>query len=88
MVIGQELALSYADREGPDRPAVPYWLSRPLRPLGEVIMNLKTVIIWVVVIFVIYYLATDPTGAAHFMRTALDGLRSAGHSLSTFVSNL
>ena len=51
-------------------------------------MKLKTVITWVVVIFIIYYLATDPTGAAHAMRSALDGLRSAGHSLSTFVSNL
>jgi hypothetical protein len=51
-------------------------------------MRLKTVVTWVVVIFIIYYLATNPTGAAHAMRSALDGLRSAGHSLSTFVSSL
>jgi hypothetical protein len=51
-------------------------------------MRVKTIVTWAIVIFVIYYLATDPTGAAHAMRTALDGLRSAGHSLSTFVSNL
>jgi hypothetical protein len=51
-------------------------------------MTLRKVIGWVVVIFIIYYLATNPTGAAHAMHSALNGLKSAGHSLSTFVSNL
>ncbi|MGO9079219.1 MAG: hypothetical protein ACLQDY_09285 [Streptosporangiaceae bacterium] len=51
-------------------------------------MNLKRVITWVIVIFIIYYLVSDPTGAAHAMNSALDGLKSAGRSLSTFVSNL
>jgi hypothetical protein len=51
-------------------------------------MTVKRVITWVIVIFVIYYLATDPTGAAHAMHAALNGLKSAGNSLSTFVSNL
>jgi hypothetical protein len=51
-------------------------------------MKVKTIVTWAIVIFVIYYLVSDPTGAAHAMRTAIDGLKSAGHSLSTFVSNL
>jgi hypothetical protein len=51
-------------------------------------MNLKTIITWAIVIFIVFYLITDPTGAAHFMRSALDGLKTAGHSLSTFVSSL
>ena len=51
-------------------------------------MNLKRVITWVIVIFIIYFLATNPIGAAHAMHAALNGLRQAGNSLSTFVSHL
>jgi hypothetical protein len=49
---------------------------------------LKKVITWAVVIFVIYYLATQPTGAANLIHHAYNGLKSAGHSLSTFVNTL
>lgn len=49
---------------------------------------LKKVIIWGAVIFVFYYLAVDPHGAAHFVHHAFNGLRDAGKSMTTFVSSL
>ncbi len=49
---------------------------------------LKKVITWAVVIFVIYYLATDPGGAASFLKSALHGLQDAGNSMSKFVNKL
>lgn len=54
----------------------------------EVISMLKKVITWAIVIFIVYYLATDPGGAAGFMHHVFNGLKSAGHSLSTFVNSL
>ena len=49
---------------------------------------LRKVITWAIVIFIIYYLATDPTGAAHALQHAFNGLRNAGNSMSRFVNKL
>jgi len=49
---------------------------------------LRKVILWALVIFIVYYLATDPDGAAGFLRTALHGLQDAGNSMSKFVNKL
>lgn len=49
---------------------------------------LKKVITWAIVIFIIYYLATDPNGAAGFLKNALHGLQDAGNSMSKFVNKL
>jgi len=51
-------------------------------------MNAKKVITWAVVIFLAYYLVTQPTGAGHVMHNLLNGLKSAGNSLATFISSL
>jgi hypothetical protein len=51
-------------------------------------MNLKKVLTWALVIFIVYYLATQPVGAAHALHSAFNGLHSAGNSLSTFVNSL
>jgi len=48
----------------------------------------RKIVTWALVVFVVFYLLTDPNGAAHFVSNVLDGLKSAGHSLSTFVSKL
>jgi hypothetical protein len=53
-----------------------------------VIELLKKVLTWAIVIFIVYYLATDPSGAAGFLRNALHGLQSAGNSMSKFVNKL
>jgi len=49
---------------------------------------LRKVITWAIVIFIIYYLATDPTGAAHALQHAFNGLRNAGNSMARFVNKL
>jgi hypothetical protein len=49
---------------------------------------LKKVITWAIVVFIVYYLVSRPNGAAGAVQSALHGLRSAGESLSRFVSNL
>ena len=49
---------------------------------------LKKVISWGVVVFVVYYLATQPTGAAAIIHHIYNGLHQAGHSLATFVNSL
>ncbi len=49
---------------------------------------LRKVLAWALVIFVIYYLATNPSGAAHALHAAFNGLKSAGNSMSRFVDQL
>jgi hypothetical protein len=49
---------------------------------------LRKVITWAIVLFIVYYLVSNPHGAAGAVQSALHGLRSAGQSLSRFVDNL
>jgi hypothetical protein len=78
LVIGPQIALSYAVVNCP---------SPPLRD-REVIRMLKKVIGWAIVIFIVYYLATDPTGAANFVHHIWNGLKTAASSMATFVNSL
>jgi hypothetical protein len=48
----------------------------------------KKILTWGGVIFVVYYLATSPTGAANVVDGALSWLKSAGNSMSQFVNHL
>jgi hypothetical protein len=43
---------------------------------------------WMLVIFIVYYLATAPNQAAHLVMCASHGLQSAGNSMSNFVNDL
>jgi hypothetical protein len=43
---------------------------------------------WALIGFAVYFLLTDPGGAAAFVHGALGGLRSAASSLASFVSKL
>jgi hypothetical protein len=49
---------------------------------------LRKVIMWAIVIFIVYYLATSPSGAAHFVHSAYNGLHSAANSMSKFINSL
>jgi hypothetical protein len=49
---------------------------------------LKKVITWAIVLFIVYYLVSQPHAAAGVVHSAFNGLRSAGNSLSRFVSSL
>jgi len=51
-------------------------------------VKLKTVLSWAIVIFIVYYLATQPVGAAHTLHSIFNGLHSVGNSLATFVNSL
>jgi hypothetical protein len=54
----------------------------------EVIGMLKRVLTWAVVAFIVYYLATSPTGAANVVTGALDWLKSAGNSIAVFLNHI
>jgi hypothetical protein len=51
-------------------------------------MSLKKILGWAVVVFIAYYLFTQPTGAASAMRGVFHVLKEAGRSLATFLSSL
>lgn len=49
---------------------------------------LTRIIGWALVAFAVYFLLTDPAGAAGVAHSALDGLQHAGNQLSLFASQL
>ena len=51
-------------------------------------MPTKKIVGWLLVVFVVWYLLTNPDGAAAFGQHVISGLRSAGNSLAKFVSSL
>jgi hypothetical protein len=67
------------------RPVPP---ARVVRPGREVTGKMKKVLTWLGIAFVIYYLATNPHGAANVVTGALDWLKSAGNSMAKFLNNI
>ena len=51
-------------------------------------MNVKKILGWAAVIFLVWYLVTNPTGAAQAVQGLLGLLKSAGNSLATFFNSL
>ena len=49
---------------------------------------LKKVITWAIVLFIIFYIATQPSGAAGIVHHIYNGLHDAATSLATFVNSL
>lgn len=49
---------------------------------------MKKALTWAAVIFVVFYLVTEPTSSGHLISSAFHGLRDAGSSLATFVHSL
>ena len=49
---------------------------------------LKKVITWAVVIFVVYFLATQPSASANIVHTWFNAVKDVGSSLSRFVTSL
>jgi hypothetical protein len=50
--------------------------------------SMKKTITWLIIIFVVFYLVTQPTSAGHLISSGFHGLRSAGSSLARFVNSL
>lgn len=48
----------------------------------------RRIITWGLVLFVVFYLVTNPTGAAAFTHQIMGGLHRLGTSLATFVNSL
>ena len=51
-------------------------------------MPVKKVVVWAVVVFLIYYLVTKPTGAGAVMDSIFNMLKSWGANLSGFLRSL
>ncbi|HEY7360845.1 MAG TPA: hypothetical protein VH642_08555 [Streptosporangiaceae bacterium] len=51
-------------------------------------MNAKKVITWAVVIFLAWFLITNPQGAAAAVTNLLNALKGVGNSLATFFTSL
>jgi len=49
---------------------------------------LKKIITWAIVLFIIFYVATEPTGAGNLVHHAYNGVHDAASSLATFVNSL
>ncbi len=49
---------------------------------------LKKILTWAIVLFVIFYVATEPTGAANVVHSIFNGLHSAANSMAKFVNSL
>ncbi len=51
-------------------------------------MNLKTILGWLAVAFVVWWIIEDPTGAAHVVHNIGNLLTTAAHGISTFFASL
>ena len=51
-------------------------------------MNVKKIVTWAIIIFIAYYLFTDPTGAAAVMKNLFHLLNVAASSVATFLRSL
>lgn len=49
---------------------------------------LRRIITWAIVLFIIFYIATQPAGAAGIVHHAYNGLHDAASSMATFVNSL
>jgi hypothetical protein len=49
---------------------------------------LGKIIRWAIVLFIIFYIATEPAGAAGFVHSAYNGLHDAATSMARFVNSL
>jgi len=51
-------------------------------------MNAKKIAGWAIIIFLAWYLITNPTGAAHAMTNLVHALKGVGNSIATFFNSL
>jgi len=54
----------------------------------EVTVNLKKVVTWLVVAFIIFYVIQAPEQSAQMVKNAGQALGDAAHSLANFVGSL
>ena len=49
---------------------------------------LGKIIRWAIVLFIVFYIATQPSGAAGIVHHLYNGLHDAGNSMARFVNSL
>jgi hypothetical protein len=49
---------------------------------------LKKIITWAITLFIIFYVATEPAGAAGVVHHLFNGLHDAANSMAQFVNSL
>jgi hypothetical protein len=76
-MVGKRRELSYSG-----------WKSGPGPASREATVNLKQVLGWAAVAFILFYLIKEPTGAAHVVRNIGNFLSSAAHGFSSFLTSL
>jgi len=59
-----------------------------MQPTTAELIMLRKIVTWAIVIFIVFYLLTQPSGAAHVINNLLNLLKEAGNSLATFVNSL
>ncbi|MBV8933045.1 MAG: hypothetical protein JOZ47_03140 [Kutzneria sp.] len=57
-------------------------------PMGLVDVNLKKILIWAGLALVVFYVVSQPDGAAGLVHNVLGALRGGAEALITFVRNL
>jgi hypothetical protein len=62
--------------------------ARPSHAPAEVTVNLKKVLTWLVVAFVVFYVIQAPENSAEIVRSAGQALGDAASSLASFVGSL
>jgi large-conductance mechanosensitive channel len=70
--------------EGPGKRAAPARTSTPT----EVAVNLKKIVTWLIVAFVVFYVIQQPEKSAEMVRSAGHALGAAASSMSAFVGSL
>ncbi len=56
--------------------------------IPEVTVNLKRVLVWLAIAFVLFYVIQQPESSADMVRSAGEALGDAASSFATFVSSL
>jgi len=51
-------------------------------------MNVRRLIMWLVIIFVIWFIVSQPAIAGHDAQGVIGWMQKAGHSLSVFFASL
>ena len=51
-------------------------------------VNLKTILGWLAVAFVLWWVIEDPTGAAHVVHNIGNFLTTAAHGISSFFASI
>jgi hypothetical protein len=65
-----------------------YWVNGDVCASREAAVNLKTILTWAAVAFVLWWVIQQPTSAAHLVQNIGSLLTTAAHGLSSFIASI